>query len=410
MTTGNALLTINMVTLKALSILRNSNFLLQQVSKRFTSDFQSKQGKIGDALRIRIPANYTVRTGSVASVQSSIETYATLTVNTIKGVDVDFTSQELAQELNSFGEQVLAPVINVLASACSSVVVGVINQSQNVIATSANGVYNTAADALVYPTAKSLLLAGAALDMQLAPRNDRICVLAPTSQANLVSNMSGFFNAQPEISAQFRSGWVSNNILGIQTYGMDQMIPTATSGTATTASISGGSQAGPTYTMSTITGTFNAGDYVTVAGVYSVNPLTGVSTGQLLQFVVGATVSAGTSLTLYPALIVTGSQGANCSNLPGSTAVVSPVIGASTQSVQNIVFQKQAIEMAFADLPIPSGAVSSSRKSYDGVSIRAINYFDGVNDINNTRFDVLMGVTMVRPQWSCVLTDVPGLA
>ena len=43
----------------------------------------------------------------------------------------------------------------------------------------------------------------------------------------------------------------------------------------------------------------------------------------------------------------------------------------------------------------PTGAVDVARKSYKGLSVRVVPYYDGVNDISNYRLDVLYGVKVV---------------
>jgi hypothetical protein len=43
-------------------------------------------------------------------------------------------------------------------------------------------------------------------------------------------------------------------------------------------------------------------------------------------------------------------------------------------------------------MEVPPGAVSATRKSYKGLSVRLIPYYDGTNDVSNWRLDVLYGV------------------
>lgn len=407
-----AVLTIDMVTLKALALYRNSNFLIEAVSKKYSAEFARKNAKIGDSLRIRTSSFYTARNTMTASAQATNESFVPLTVDLPVGIDVDFTTTDLSLSLNDFGEQVLAPVMNTLASACSANVMAVIPQAQNVVVTNANGVYNTNA-AAVSPTVKSLLLAGAFLDLKGAPvrgGGNRIACLNPISSANLVDSMSGFFNSQAAISRQFEDGEMRLGNLGIDRYGVDQLIPLVTTGTSTGGTLNGATQTGPNLTISSLSGTIAAGQFITIAGVNSVNRITGKDTGKLMQFTVtAAAAGSATTLAIAPTMVASAGgtvAGANVTALPSTSAAFTVVEAASTSLVSNIIFDKQAIEVAFVELPVPSGAVSSSRKTYDGVSVRCINYYDGVNDINNSRFDVLMGVSMVRPDWVVILADV----
>lgn len=409
---SNNVLTIDMITLKALALFRNSNFLIQAVSKKYSAEFARKSAKIGDSLRIRTSSFYTVRNNMTAVAQNTTESNVNLTVDLPVGIDVSFSTTELALNLNDFGEQVLAPVMNTLASGCSTQVMNVVANAQNVVLTNANSVYNTNA-AAVSPNVKALLLAGAYLDLKGAPprgAGNRIACLNPISSANLVESMSGFFNSQSAISRQFEDGEMKLGNLGIDRYGVDQQIPLVTTGTSTGGTVSGSTQTGPSITISALSGTLKTGQYITFQGVNSVNPITGFDTGHLAQFVLTADAAgSATTIAIAPTMVasVGGTvPGANVTALPGGSATFTTVQPASTPLLSNIIFDKQAIEVAFVELPVSSGMVSSSRKTYDGVSVRCVNYYDGTNDVNNSRFDVLMGVTMVRPSWVVLLNDI----
>ena len=43
----------------------------------------------------------------------------------------------------------------------------------------------------------------------------------------------------------------------------------------------------------------------------------------------------------------------------------------------------------------PAGAVDVARKSYKGLSVRMVPYYDGTNDISNYRLDCLFGVRLL---------------
>ena len=45
----------------------------------------------------------------------------------------------------------------------------------------------------------------------------------------------------------------------------------------------------------------------------------------------------------------------------------------------------------------PAGAVDVARKTYKGLSVRVVPYYDGSNDISNYRLDVLFGVKAIDP-------------
>ena len=49
-------------------------------------------------------------------------------------------------------------------------------------------------------------------------------------------------------------------------------------------------------------------------------------------------------------------------------------------------------------MELPAGAVNPVRKSSKGISVRMIPYYDGTNDVNNWRLDVLYGVQAIDPR------------
>ena len=80
--------------------------------------------------------------------------------------------------------------------------------------------------------------------------------------------------------------------------------------------------------------------------------------------------------------------------MSGSSAIT--VLGtASTGDPQNLVFHKNAFALAVVPMEKPAGAVDVARKSYKGLSVRVVPYYDGTNDISNYRLDVLYGIKVL---------------
>jgi hypothetical protein len=59
---------------------------------------------------------------------------------------------------------------------------------------------------------------------------------------------------------------------------------------------------------------------------------------------------------------------------------------------QNMIFHRNAFALAMVPLEKPAGATDVARKTYKGLSVRVIPYYDGSNDVSNWRLDVLYGV------------------
>ena len=96
----NAILTPTAVTRKALQILHQKLNFIGSINRQYDDSFSKTGAKIGDSIKIRLPNQYTVRTGAAISTQDTSETSTTLQVATQKGVDTTFTSAELALSLD----------------------------------------------------------------------------------------------------------------------------------------------------------------------------------------------------------------------------------------------------------------------------------------------------------------------
>jgi hypothetical protein len=147
------------------------------------------------------------------------------------------------------------------------------------------------------------------------------------------------------------------------------------------------------------TTTIKAGDVFTIADVYAVNPQTRESTGSLYQFVALADVTASTTASVTVPAMYSASQAlATVDALPVSGKAVTFLGAASTQYPQNLVYHKDAIAFATADLLLPQGVDMASRQVHNGISLRVVRQYDINNDRLPCRIDVLYGYSVIRPQ------------
>ena len=335
---------------------------------QYDDSFAKTGAKIGTALRIRLPNDYTVRTGAAASVQDTAETSTTLVLATQKGIDVSFSSADRTMSLDDYSERVLAPGINNLAGAIAADVMsgtegGVANLVDNV-----DGSGN-----IINPVAATYLNAGASLDTNSAPLGDRKVVNDPFTQARVVSSLAGLFNPVPDIARQYKTGMMQQ-ALGFD-WLMDQTVIKHTAGTFTAGTVSVAGQTGTTLLTNAITGTLAQGDIITIAGVYQVNRITKLTTGTLRQFVLTAPAASGaTSLSIYPALIpAVGGNQVQYQTVTASPAASAAILLTTLPGVtyrKNIVYAPQAVTMATADLELPRGVHEAAREAFDGVSMR----------------------------------------
>ncbi|HEB0720636.1 hypothetical protein FA220_03880 [Pseudomonas aeruginosa] len=397
---ANSLLTIDMITREALRLFINSNAFLKNVDRQYDDQFARTGAKIGDTLRIRLPNDYTVRTGKTASIQDTVEQNRSLTVSTQQGVDLSFSSAERALKLDDFSDRVLRPAMNNLAGAVALSLMGNAESVSNMI------FKDNGSGGIATPDASTWLLAGAKLDNNSAPRDRRKIMLDALTQARTVSSLAGLFNPQQKISGQFSTGEMSRDTLGFDWY-MDQTVLKRTNGTFTAGTVNGAGQTGTTLTTKAITGTLNKGDVITIAGVLAVNRVTKQSTGELQQFVVTANVASGaTSIPIYPAITPGNVAYATVTASPANGAALTLIGGAGVTFRKNLAYYPEAFTLATADLELPRGVHEASRQVYDGISMRAVTAYNVTSDDFITRLDILYGHTTLRPEWGVAVADV----
>jgi hypothetical protein len=342
-----------------------------------------------------------VTDGAALQVQDDNEQFTTLAVASQKHIGVNFTTAELTMQLDDFAERVLKPRISQLASSIDADVANAYNSIFQSVGTPGT----TPGTSLV------LLQAQQKLNESAAVMSPRYATVNPAANAALVEGMKGLFNPTSTISRQFKNGMMGEGILGYEEVNMSQSIKVHTTGTRTgahTVTTTVATQGADTIAI-TGTGTqvINRGDVFTIAGVFAVNPQTRESTGALQQFVVTETNTAAggayTGVKISPAIYTSSNALATVDSFPQSGAVVTFLGAASTQFPQNLVYHKDAITFATADLLLPQGVDMASRQVHNGISMRIVRQYDINNDRMPCRIDVLYGYGVIRPQMACRL-------
>lgn len=405
---ANSLLTINMITREAVRLWKNSNAFVQNVDMQYDDSFALGGAKIGTALRIRLPNDYTVATGPALSVQDTVEQSTTLVISTQKNVGVSFTTLDRTMNLDDYSRRVLAPAVNNLVG---SVAVDIMSGSEGGIS---NFVANQDANNnILTPNAATYLNAGASLSINSAPTANWKIVNGPRTEARVVASLSGLLNPQTELSGQYITGRMYDALGFI--WMRDQTAIIHTTGTLAqgSATVNGAGQTGLNLTVNALAGSINIGDIFTVAGVYKVNKITKQSTGELCQFVATANVAINAVvIPLFPAIIpaVAGNavQFQTVTASPAAAAAVNPSNGlaASTSYRKNFAFAPEAVTLAVADLEIPRGVHEASRAEFDGISVRMLTQYIINTDQMPTRLDVLYGYLWIRPEWAVAVADV----
>ncbi len=384
----NTILTPTAVTREALRILHQKCNFVGNVVREYDDSFAKSGAKIGDSLKIRLPNQYTVRSGATLSTQDTTESSVTLQVATQKGVDLNFTSVDLTLSLDDFSKRILDPAMSVLAA----------NIEADVLSNVYKDIYNSTWNVGSAATYNLALDTRTILQRSLAPANDRIALMDVKAMADVVKDTKTLFNDSTSISKQFKEGymgraagfdWMENTMMPAHTRGAADAAYVCNTSTGITSGSS-------SITLSTGTGSSAVGDVFTIAGVFSVHPETKVSTGILQQFVV---VTAGTTTQVVSPTPITSGATQNITIVgAGAGKAVTWSGTASTATQTALLYQKEAFAFATADLLMPKGVDFAAREVMDGISMRIVRQYDITNDKFPCRLDVLYGYKTLRPQ------------
>lgn len=383
----NSILTPNQITREALRVLHSKLSFIGSINRAYDSSFAKDGAKIGDSLRIRLPNEYTVRSGINMAAQDTTEQSTTLQVANVKGVDLTFTSQELTLSLDDFSERIIKPAMSTLASNIEADALSMaLDVYQNV---------NNIGSALTF---KRVMEGRKVLNDALAPTDDRTALLNTQDNVDLIDALKGLFQDSNAIKQQYREGMMGRT--GGYDFYENTLLNSQTTGTAASATgytVNGAGQTGSSIVVATGTATFKKGDIITL-GVNRVHPETKADTGALQPFVVTADYAGGAgSLQISPAIVTSGGR-QNVVASPANGAAVTKVGGASAVYKPSMVYHKDAFTFATADLVLPQGVDFAAREVMDGISMSMVRQFQISDRSFPCRLDVLYGYKTIRAQ------------
>ena len=404
---SNTLTFIDMVAREALAIAHEKSTFIGTTDRQYDDSFGKSGAKIGSTLRVRNPNQYTRRQGSrVMDVQDQEESTQTITVATQDGVDMRFNSAELAldtdnvNDVAAFSKRYIEPAVSVMISGIEA----------DYLAFATKATYNvagTAGTAITNLTAPGA--ARAKLNQGLAPKdNNRSIQMDSVTMAGLVNGTAAYFAPSGAISEQYREGMVARTAMA--DYYENERVWTLTNDADIVANTNADglvTNGGSTIAVGDdlAIGDQVVGSVFTVAGVYACHPETKAAYAHLQQFVVTAT--GAVSVTVSPAIYITGAKQNVCSAAGAALAVtafdeaaLTFVGAASTSYAQSLMYHKDAFQFVTADLPLMDDAIKCARRQSEGLSLRVWQASDIRNDEMLMRIDVLYGMAALRPAWA----------
>lgn len=397
---SNTYLTDSIITREALMVLENNLVAAKKINREYDDRFARDGAKVGSVINVRKPPKYQGRVGAAMVVEDATETQVPVAVNKQFGVDLEFADSDLALNIDDFSKRFLRPAVSRIANEIDADVLLLYKQVYQAV-----GTPGTVPNALL-----TYLLAGVALDNAAAPSDgQRSIVINPLMQATMVDALKGLFQQSSAIAAQYAKGQMGT--AGGFDWNMDQNVATHTVGPlGGTPLVNGANQTG----TSLITDGWTAaaasrllqGDVFTIANVFMVNPMSGVSNGQLQQFTVMSDVSSdgsGNLTAIISPAIITAGPFKTVNAVPADNAALTILGAANTASPVGLAFHPDFATLVCVDLPLVKGVDMCGRMQDKqlGLSIRLIRDYEIRNDQRPCRLDVLYGVSILRPELAC---------
>lgn len=391
---ANSLLTTELITREILSVLRQKLTFLRKINMEYDDRFAVTGAKIGSTIEVRVPTHNKIRQGRIMDAGNLVDKVVPLSITDQTGVDLVWSSAEMALDIDDFRARYLDQPLADLASTIEQTVITRALPYASGFVANADGKLSLI----------DALLANKMLTDNLAPGR-RWLATNTSGTVQAVDSLKGLFNSQDRLAEQYEDGlmaraggfdWFETTNMPTQAYG--------TSAIPGTYDINGvvtdGSSSIP---IDTGTGTIKAGQHVTFANVYAVNPATKTSTGVLRTFVVTSDFAGGTgNLQISPAIQLSGPE-QNVTALPADGADV-VILGATAQTGVNLGFTRDFLTFASVDLPLPENK-EASRVELDGLSLRMIRDYDTPNDQFLNRVDILWGSAVLRPEFGVVIPN-----
>ena len=402
-TATNTLITPSIITKTAMAEFLNQMVLLAKVDRQMELDGKPK--KIGDTILLRRNVRYLAGDGANISstIRDTIEGNLTMTLDQRKHVALEFSNVDLTLTIEDFNKRYIKPAVTELVQLVESSIAELYSDFYWFLGTPG--------------TKPSTYLdigeCEATLDEAGVPYEDRSIFISPRAMVNLADGLKGIFAGKAKTAVERSSIGEYANFDTIKC----QSLASHTVGNHGGTPLVNGAAQNVTYSTvrntltqslitdgwtNSITGILLAGDIITIADVFSVNPRTRTSTGELQTFTVTEDATSGAStgpatLTISPAIITSGAY-QTVDSAPAENAVITVKTGvANSQHVQNLFWQGDAITVGFAELEVPRASIESHRETHDNISMLYSEGTDIVDLSTIYRLDILFARKVQNP-------------
>ena len=397
---GNSLLTTDKVANDMLARWKNNLVLTKGVYR----DLEQQFGEIGDTINVKLPNNAIVNEGRVATTTTPLnDKTVALVIDKQKNIKFNWTMKDKKLSIQQFGQRYLEPASNLLANHVDMAVAQVMRDAYFQF-----GTPNNALDI-------EDVTMGQSYAQDVAIPTDSLCRLITNTidKANITMGVTALAANAP-VREAIAKGY-GGEIAGFETFYSQNIIKHLVGdhlGTETVATeLQNGNQLD---VQAGAVGGLVRGDRFTIAGVYEINPITKQRTGRLQVFSVisdGGMAGAADTVTISPTMnngtgtsldgegsSITTSMDQNVDGIAAVGAAIIVIGDAGGMYRENFIMHRDAIALAMVFLDLPaSGHGSRASDAQTGLNISVSEYFNGDQNENAMRMDILFGTKMVRP-------------
>lgn len=410
---NNVLLTDDVIVKESLRLLKNSLVVAPLVYR----DVEKRFAKVGDTISLKKPFRTKTASGRVLVKQPMVDQTMPFAINRQEHFGLEANMRDRTLSIEQYSERYLKSGISQIANVIDRSILLEMKK-----AFFSSGTPGTAI------TTKSFHMAKAYMGQVAVPDDSmRRCVLNMLDCAEISDAISNKYNDEL-VKGALQKGYLGP-LAGYDLFETAN-IPTHTVGNhGGTPLVNGASQSGASIVTdgwsSGVTGILKAGDVITFAGVFEINPQNYQSTGRLQHFVVTADVNSvltAATIPISPAmndgsLTTVDAEGntvslaafQNVSALPADNAAITVLGSANTTYRQNYLFHRDAIALAMVDLELPQSATVKSRvrDPDSGLSLCMTGAYDINQQTEITRIDAVWGTKLIYPElahrmWSAV--------
>lgn len=400
---SNQFITTQLVSNTALAMFANNAPFVMTASRIYQDDFTSSGYKIGDTLQVRRQNNFIVGDGSTATPQDIIETVENVTVAHQYHALIAYTVQDLSLRIEDFSRMFIQPAIQNIISQMERDICAAAEQELYFFTGTAGTPINS------YTTVD---LAGTKLIEQgVNISQDAYLAMTPRDgsalKGALLNQFTPVFNE--EIVRQSAIGHLSYfDVFQSQNIVRHQAGAGPTLHSGDTLLVNGAVGSGNVIVMDGATistaNYFLPGDLIQIDGVYSVNPISRASTGQLMQFVVTAAASSdgagNITVQVAPSIVSsTSSPLQNVSNAIPNNAAVTMIPSYNV----NVAYPSRGLDIVcppLYKLQVPYVSVAVDPET--GLSLAVTQSGDILGYQNYMRIDLLCGFKW-HPQYAVKL-------